>query len=122
VRSFESVSTWRQPEPAPLSAARTALIEAVILIVDSVFGQRPEYERLWDYRIWLDVMPEVALVRGIARDIDAEGVVEATRVRRDRYSPAEAIYVTEVDPLSKADIVIDNNDLGDPRVVPRDSN
>jgi uridine kinase len=93
-----------------------------ILIVDSVFGQRPEYERLWDYRIWLDVMPEVALVRGIARDIDAEGVVEATRVRRDRYSPAEAIYVTEVDPLSKADIVIDNNDLGDPRVVPRDSN
>jgi len=29
VRAYESVSTWRQPEPVPLSEARTALIAAV---------------------------------------------------------------------------------------------
>jgi uridine kinase len=39
-----------------------------ILIVDSVLAFRPEYNDCWEYRIWLDVDPETALRRGIARD------------------------------------------------------
>jgi len=89
-----------------------------ILIVDSVFALRPEYDAYWDFRIWLDVAPAVAVARGITRDSDAEGVEEATRVRRERYGPAEAIYVAEVAPRAKVDLVIDNNDLSNPRIVP----
>jgi len=89
-----------------------------ILIVDSVFALRPEYDAYWDFRIWLEVEPEAAFERGVGRDVDAEGVEEATRVRRDRYGPAEEIYLAEVGPVSKADLVIDNNDFSSPRMLP----
>jgi len=89
-----------------------------VLIVDSVFALRPEYNDFWDYRIWLEVEPEVAVARGIERDLEAEGIDEATRVRRDRYGPAEEIYIAEVRPMSKSDLIIDNNDYGRPNIIP----
>jgi len=89
-----------------------------ILVVDSVFALRPEYDSLWDFRIWLEVEPEVAVARGIGRDLDLEGIDEATRVRRDRYGPAEEIYIAEVRPRSKSDLIIDNNDYSRPTILP----
>jgi uridine kinase len=88
-----------------------------VLVVDSVFAFRPEYNDQWDYRIWLDVDPEQSLARGVARDTDMEGLDGATRVHRDRYHAAELIYIAEVDPISLADVVIDNRDFANPRVV-----
>jgi uridine kinase len=37
-----------------------------VLIADSAFAFRPEYNDCWEYRIWLDVDAETALRRGIA--------------------------------------------------------
>ena len=88
-----------------------------ILIVDSVFAFRPEYNDCWEYRIWLDVDPETALRRGIARDSAAEGAGEAARLHRDRYHAAEMIYLAEVDPRSLADLIIDNRDFKHPRIL-----
>jgi uridine kinase len=90
-----------------------------ILVVDSVFAFRPEYNDGWEYRIWLDVDPETALCRGIARDRATEGVAEATRVHRDRYHVAERIYLTEIRPQAVADVIIDNRDFASPRLLPR---
>jgi uridine kinase len=87
-----------------------------VLIVDSVFAFRPEYNDLWDHRIWLHVDAEVSLDRGIARDAEMEGLQEAVRVHRDRYHAAELIYLAEVDPQALADIVIDNEDFTNPRI------
>jgi uridine kinase len=89
-----------------------------VLIVDSVFALRPEYNAHWDFRIWLEVAPDVAVARGIGRDLDAEGLEEATRVRRDRYGPAEEIYIAEVHPLSKCDLIVDNNDYSHLKILP----
>ncbi|MGH8979833.1 MAG: uridine kinase [Acidimicrobiales bacterium] len=88
-----------------------------VLIVDSVFGMRAEYDDLWDYRIWIDVPPGVALARGIERDAELEGRDDAERVHRDRYHVAEEIYITEVDPRSRADAVIDNAVYTNPVVL-----
>jgi uridine kinase len=90
-----------------------------ILVVDSVFAFRPEYNDCWEYRIWLDVDPETALDRGIARDRATEGVEEATRVHRDRYHVAETIYLAEIRPQALADVIIDNRDFAGPRLLPR---
>ena len=90
-----------------------------ILIVDSVFAFRPQYNDCWEYRIWLDVDPETALRRGVARDSDAEGSAEAARLHGDRYQAAEMIYLAEVDPKSLADVIIDNRDFKRPRIMPR---
>ena len=89
-----------------------------ILIVDSVFAFRSEYNDCWEYRIWLEVAPDVALHRGVSRDTAAEGIAEATRVHRDRYGVAARIYIAEVNPRALADIVIDNSDFRRPRVLP----
>jgi uridine kinase len=88
-----------------------------VLIVDSVFAFRPEYDDCWEYRIWLDVDPDTALRRGIARDRAAEGEAEAARVHRDRYGVAEAIYLAEVHPQAKADVIFDNRDFTRPAII-----
>lgn len=88
-----------------------------VLVVDSVFAFRPEYDEFWDVRLWLEVDAELALARGVARDAEREGALGATRLHRDRYGAAEAIYLTEVDPRGRADAVIDNTDFARPVLV-----
>jgi uridine kinase len=91
--------------------------KSAILVVDSVFALRAEYNHYWDYRIYLDVDRELSIARGIARDCDLEGVEEAESLHRDRYGVAEDIYSAEVDPKVLADVVIDNTDFTDPHAV-----
>ena len=88
-----------------------------ILVVDSVFAFRPQYNDCWEYRIWLDVDPQTALRRGTARDAAAEGAQEAARLHRDRYHVAEMIYLAEVRPRQIADVIIDNRDFAAPRIL-----
>ena len=62
------------------------------------------------------VRQAVALARGVARDTAAEGGAdEATRLHRDRYEAAVAIYLAEVSPRDHADLVIDNEFFDRPR-------
>ena len=108
----------------PLTGAdhRDTVVHAAadaVLIVDGVFAFRPEYDPFWDYRVWLDVDAELSLARGISRDADREGVEGATRLHQERYHAAELIYRTEVDPRSRADLVIDNRDLRNPHILSR---
>ncbi len=98
------------------SATVTAPVDAV-LIVDSVFGMRPEYDEFWDHRIWVQVDREVALTRGIERDVALEGRAEAERLHRDRYQVGEDLYVAEVDPYALADTIIDNTMFARPVLV-----
>jgi len=88
-----------------------------VLIVDSMFAFRPEYNGFWDYRIWLEVDAGLALRRGVARDTAMEGAREAERVHRDRYHAAEMIYISEVGPKSLADLIIDNSDFACPVIL-----
>ena len=88
-----------------------------ILVVDGVFAQRPEYDDCWDFRIWLDVSLEDSIARGIARDTAMEGRDEAEKLHRDRYGVAETIYIAEVGPIERADLVIDNRDFAAPVVI-----
>jgi uridine kinase len=90
-----------------------------ILIVDSVFAFRPEYNDCWEYRIWLEADPGLAMRRGIRRDAPAEGLEEAIRLHRDRYRVAEMIYLTEVCPQALADLIVENQDFAHPRILSR---
>jgi uridine kinase len=88
-----------------------------VLIVDSVFAFRREYNDYWEYRIWLDVDAETALRRGIDRDRAAEGAEAAACVHRNRYHVAETIYLAEVSAQALADVTIDNRDFARPRLL-----
>ncbi len=88
-----------------------------VLVVDSVFAFRPEYDEHWDVRIWLDVDAELALRRGTMRDTTRAGGAQAEAIHRDRYHAAEQVYLAEVDPISRADLVVDNRELARPRLL-----
>ena len=60
--------------------------------------------------------PEVSIQRGTARDQDREGA-EAEALHRNRYLPAERLYMREVDPARLAEVVIDNTAFDRPRVI-----
>lgn len=85
-----------------------------VLIVDGVFAFRPEYDDLWHFRFWLEVDAPVSLARGIGRDGEREGELAALALHRDRYAVAERIYLAEVDPVARADVVLDNTDVDHP--------
>ncbi|GIH69227.1 hypothetical protein Mth01_14800 [Sphaerimonospora thailandensis] len=87
-----------------------------VLIVDGVFAFRPEIDEHWDFRIWLDVSPETSIRRGADRDQDWAGS-QAEAVHRDRYLPAERLYIAEVDPLRLVDLVIDNTLFDKPQIT-----
>ncbi|WP_030543228.1 uridine kinase [Streptomyces albus] len=98
------------------SGQSTPLTSDTVLIVDGVFAFRPEINAYWDFRIWLHVDPEVSVRRGAERDQDWAGT-DAESIHRDRYLAAHRLYLREADPLPGTDVVIDNTDFTDPRVL-----
>jgi uridine kinase len=81
-----------------------------VLIVDGVFVHRDELIPYWGFSVYLYVDLAVSLQRMSARDALS---VETTR----RYTGAHRIYLAACDPLRRAGIVVDNTDLGAPRVI-----
>jgi uridine kinase len=86
-----------------------------VLVVDGVFAFRPPIDEHWDLRIWLHVDAELSVRRSRVRDATLYGGADETEsLHRDRWLPAERLYIAEVDPAARADIVIDNTDLERP--------
>jgi uridine kinase len=80
------------------------------LIVDGVFVHRDALAPYWDFSLYLHVDLAVSLVRMSVRD----GLpVETTR----RYTGAHRLYLDACDPLRRASVVVDNTDLGAPRMI-----
>ena len=99
--------------PAP-GEPQLATADAVLL-VDGVFLQRPELDGCWDLTIWVDVPIEESIRRGAARDHARFGsAAEAQRRYLTRYGPGQRLYVDEVDPAARADVVFDNTDPAAP--------
>lgn len=82
-----------------------------VLLVDGVFAFRSALNPWWDYRVWLEISPELSVSRGLARDGGDVSVLT------DRYLVSENIYLNEEDPLTRADAVIDNTRLDAPRFL-----
>jgi uridine kinase len=103
---------------------RAVLLEPLgtggVLLFDGVFLFRPELDDCWDFRIFVQVSFEEALRRGAARDAPRFGSVEAARDRYERrYLPGERIYLESVKPTARADLILDNEDLANPRLSGR---
>lgn len=89
-----------------------------ILLFDGVFLLRPELNALWDYRIFVHVDFEVALQRAMIRDQAILGLPEIVRGRYlQRYIPGQQLYFQAAHPQERADAIVENNDLEQPRLV-----
>lgn len=99
------------------SGTRVVMPRDGVLIVDGVFAMRPELAHHWDLRIWVDIGADLSLCRGTNRDAARDGEPHAADLHRERYGPAEEVYIAEADPLSRADVVLDNARLDEPRLL-----
>lgn len=88
---------------------RTAA-EDTVLVVDGSFLQR-DLGALWDEVVFVDTAFDLARDRGTHRDAAAFGGVEqAGRAYDERYHAASRRYVTEVGPMTRATIVVGNDE------------
>ncbi|WP_406067952.1 hypothetical protein [Micromonospora sp. NBC_01638] len=77
-----------------------------------------DFKRPGDYRIQVDVRAELSVRRGVARDGDREGAAAAEALHRDRYLAAQRVYLAEADLPSRVDVIVDNADVTQPRLLP----
>jgi uridine kinase len=99
-------------EQEPLSAPSES-----ILIVDGTFLQRPELISGWDVTVFLDTTEDVSERRGVDRDAERLGGLQAAhRLYAERYRPAFDLYEQRCQPLSIADVIVNNNDIDRPHM------
>ncbi|WP_433161068.1 hypothetical protein [Kribbella sp. CA-247076] len=86
-----------------------------ILLADGVFLQRPELDDCWELRVYVDITFDEVLRRGTARDQQWMSSAEAAEQRyRTKYIPGERLYVDQVRPQTRAQVLVDNQDPANP--------
>ncbi|MEY9875236.1 uridine kinase [Streptacidiphilus sp. MAP12-33] len=100
-----------------LPPAMTAPEDAVLLF-DGVFLLRPELVDRWDLRVFVSVPFEQTVDRAQHRGTAPAGspthAAAIERTWRDRYIPAQQLYLATARPTDHADVIVDNADLQRP--------
>lgn len=85
-----------------------------VVLFEGLFLNRDELESFWDISIYLSTDFSVSVARGNARfglNLDPEHESNA------RYVEGNRIYQRKCQPLIRAGIVVDNNDLNNARII-----
>jgi uridine kinase len=88
--------------------------EDAVLLFDGVFLQRPELRDLFDLAIFVDAPFEETTRRSVDRD-GCHPDVEHPSNRR--YVGGQRLYLARCEPRDRADVVLDNSDWREPRIV-----
>jgi|KBSSwiStaDraftv2_1062776.scaffolds.fasta_scaffold308069_1 uridine kinase len=108
--------TFDYRENLPVDAPCVSVGATCILLFEGLFLFRREINGYWDYRVLLDIDPETSLSRAQVRDtIEPHDVIR--RKYADRYEPAWQMYAAANNPAAQADVVIDNRDASNPRIL-----
>jgi len=86
-----------------------------VVIVEKVLLYREPLKELFDYRIFIDITFEEVLIRARERDVPKYGENYMQRYKQ-RYIPAQKLYIDRYDPKAYSHLVIDNNDVQRPVV------
>lgn len=88
-----------------------------VVLIDGVFLFRPELDDQWDMRIFIDVDAMDSLRRGPQRDVAWVSSFEAAEATyHSTYIPGEDHYDALVNPQLRAEVVVDNRDVANPRL------
>lgn len=100
----------------PVSSSPQNASPDSILLFDGTFLQRPEINRYWDLRIFLQVSFDEVIRRAKIRDREILGD-ELEHKYQTRYIPGQKLYLDAIHPEKLADVVVDNTDLNNPKIL-----
>lgn len=91
-----------------------------LLLFDGIFLHRPELAACWDWSLFLAVDFENSVPRGNQRFRSTEKSADPDprHLSNRRYVEGQQIYLDTCQPQTKASLVIDYNDLSQPRFLP----
>ena len=111
-----AVFSLHQDQPVEMPVKEAA--QDAILLIDGIFLLRPRLMPFWDLTLYLDADYAQTMARGVRRDAELYGSPgEAAQRYQERYVPGQKLYHKQANPLDKADILIDNNDLEAPEFL-----
>ena len=115
-------SAYDHSTDSELLTPEVTVSENSILVFDGIFLMRPELRNYWDLSIFLRVSFEENLARTIRRDfennrMETTTIEEFTARHESRYVGGQRMYLDEVKPESRVDIVIDNENPESPFIV-----
>ena len=87
-----------------------------VLVLDGMFLHSDELTGVWDLSVLLDVPFTETARRMSVRDGTHPDPDHASM---RRYVEGQRLYFSACDPRARADVVVDNTDVGDPRIVRR---
>jgi uridine kinase len=87
------------------------------LILDGLFLHREELRGAWDFSIFLDAPFAITIPRGAARGPGWAGSPDPAAPSNRRYIEGQQIYLSQVQPQARANVVIDYSDLAAPVVI-----
>ena len=100
------------------TATHVAVAQRSVLLVDGVFLLRPSLRRWWTLSVYLHIGEDEVLRRAATRDTDLFGSeAEVGHRYWQRYLPGQRLYRRDAQPQEQADIVVDNTDVDEPRVL-----
>lgn len=101
-----------------LNLKPTEIDNETVLITDGAYLFKSKYRNHWDLKIYLKTDFKTALLRGMNRDVELLGGLKATKEKYDnRYHKASKIYIDKNKPEEQADIIIDNTEFEDLRII-----
>lgn len=102
----------------PLKPTTLSLTNKHIILTDGAYIFKKNYAPYWDLKIYLQTDFETALARGIQRDlILLGGLTSAKEKYKVRYHKASKMYIEENNPTTVADIIIDNTEFNNLKIV-----
>jgi phosphoglycolate phosphatase len=87
-----------------------------VVILEGVLLYRKPLDRYFDLRVFLDIPFSEVLRRAGERDASRFGPEFLTRYKT-RYIPVQKRYLEDYSPRERSDMVIDNTDFANPRIV-----
>ena len=85
-----------------------------VLVFDGVFLLRPELVDLWDVRIFVSTAFENTIGRAVIRERAVSSAADVERRWRERYIPAQRLYLSTARPTESADVIVHNDDPARP--------
>lgn len=87
-----------------------------VILVEGVMLFRPPLCHLLDYKVFLQIPFEEVLKRAAQRDVPKYGEAFLEQYRQ-RYIPAQKLYLNEFLPVQQAQLVVDNTDFSHPVIM-----